>query len=475
MKKCLLREACLILAVLLGLSMQSTAQTKAKVLIFNSIGYTESRVWSVSDNGIYAVGSSAGEDASLYPFVWNLQDNTQYFLKDKEDPTQNCLIGDAQDITDDGKIIAGSYNSRPALYNTETDTWTMLPLPAEYPNGIGMCAKITPDGKSGIGLVFDGETYFGTACYWRDGELVDLNLPKTNMFGGNVNISRYDDISADGNLIVGRLSYNEIPASSSGFIYKVDTKEFKYIAEDIMKTVDPAGNLLDNHLEEMVISADGKTIAGVLYEETYIGGEGENYDMFATQAHNTGFTYDVAQDKLTSYKGAQEAFFAIDQNGTLYGVDNLLSPFRDAFVIKDGKFSRLAEYVQNEYGIEDLQSTVGYDFSGTVAGVSTDGSVMVYNSSLSGGLAYAIVPENQATGIGQVLPTSDDIDAYLQGRTIYLKGEIRSIAVYSPLGVKLLEKTAPAQQVELTPYEGVVFVQLTGKQGQKTVRKLILK
>ncbi len=239
MKKITLREAFLSLSIVLGLSIPASAQTQGKVLVFNTTDTKLSRVWNISDNGHFAVGSSLADGYTMYPFVWNLQNDSKFYLKDKNNATQECLNGDALDITNDGKIISGSYNNLPALYHSDTNTWTMLPIPEEYKaNSVGTCSKMTPDGKSGIGMIYDNNTYFGTALYWKDGELVDVNLPEKNLFGGKVMISRFDDISADGEYLIGRLSYNEMPAASCAFIYKASSKEFKYIAEDFMKSVD---------------------------------------------------------------------------------------------------------------------------------------------------------------------------------------------------------------------------------------------
>lgn len=477
MKKITLREAFLSLSIVLGLSIPASAQTQGKVLVFNTTDTKLSRVWNISDNGHFAVGSSLADGYTMYPFVWNLQNDSKFYLKDKNNATQECLNGDALDITNDGKIISGSYNNLPALYHSDTNTWTMLPIPEEYKaNGVGTCSKMTPDGKSGIGMIYDNNTYFGTALYWKDGELVDVNLPEKNLFGGKVMISRFDDISADGEYLIGRLSYNEMPAASCAFIYKASSKEFKYIAEDFMKSVDPGGYLLDNHIEEMAISPDGKMVAGILYEEYYTGKEGEEYNRFAINAHNTGFTYNIEKDEFTSYKGKYEAFFAIDNNGVIYGVNNLLAPFRDAFVIKNGAYSDIAKYAKDEFGISDLQASVGYeDFSGTIANVSADGKAMVYNATLNGGLSYAIIPDTGITGIDQILQSTNGVDALLQGNTIQLKGDVKSVAVYSPLGIKLLETINPSQQISLANYTGVVLVHLTDISNHKVVKKFILK
>lgn len=445
------------------------AQKKAEVKVFTS--EYQSRVLGVSDNGQYAVGAGNDGGQATYPFIWNITSNEVKYLPLSVGSDEICMYADAKDVTDDGKIIAGEYEKLPALYYVETAEWKTLPLPSdEYVTG--WAQKITPDGTYVIGIALDESGYNGVPCVWKNGELVEISLPEKNMFGEVVTLARFDDISADGSVLVGRQSYNSFPHSSSGFVYKLETQEFHYIAEDVMLYETPQGVMLDNHLEDMTLSPNGKKTAGIFYESTYTG-DSEDFDYGALSEYYTSFEYDIEADDFKSYGQQFEtvATFAVDNNGILYGASPLFFPVRTAYIIKGGTKVALESYLAEKYGIEDFLGSNGFSSSGTITGVSADGSVLVGMADMNGN-NYAILGE--ATSGIQESEQQSLMDVVAVDGSLWLKGEVASVKVMDMLGRTLLEVSNPEQSLQLDNVEGIYLVQLTGVSGKTLVKKVIL-
>lgn len=458
-------------AVLLACSVWSVnAQSEGEVKVF--ISDYQSRVLGLSDNGRFAVGSAVEDSRAVYPFIWNIEDNTQIYLRQSPDSEELCKYGDAKDVTDDGKIIVGEFDNLPALYYVETGEWKTLPLPSdEYVTGWGQ--KITPDGVYVIGIALKQGGQTGAPCLWKNGELVDITLPDTDLYGGKVTLACFDDITSDGATLVGRLSYNAFPFASSGFIYDVATQEFSFIAEDVMKTLDPGDNMLDNHLEDMVITPNGKKIAGIFYESVYTG-DPDEYDFWAVSEYYTSFEYDVASETFKSYgEMLQEVpVFAVDNNGVMYGATPLNFPIRSAMVIENGEKIALEDYVAEKFNIQDLLGQTGFENTGTITGVSADGNVIVSMATM-GGYNYAVVG-NKGTGI-QHSDVSAGLDAYAVDGVLKLKGEVAVLKVVDMLGRTVLEQNNPGSSVELCGNEGVYLVQLFDVSGHSVVKKIAVR
>lgn len=450
-------------------SLSVFAQKEAEVKVFTS--EYQSRVLGVSDNGQYAVGAGNDGGQATYPFIWNITENVVKYLPLSVGSDEICMYADAKDVTNDGKIIAGEYDKLPALYYVETAEWKTLPLPSdEYVTG--WAQKITPDGTYVIGIALDESGYNGVPCVWKNGELVEISLPEKNMFGEIVTLARFDDISADGSILVGRQSYNSFPHSSSGFVYKLDTREFHYIAEDVMLYETPQGIMLDNHLEDMTLSPNGKKTAGIFYESTYTG-ESEDFDYAALSEYYTSFEYDIDADDFKSYGKEFEnvATFAIDNNGVLYGASPLFFPVRTAYIIKDGTKITLESYLAENYGIEDFLGSNGFNSSGTITGVSADGSVLIGMADMSGN-NYAVVC-GDISGI-QGLEQQPLMDVVTVDGSLLLKGDVVSVKVMDMLGRVLVEVNNPGQSLQFDHMKGIYLIQLRDASGKTLVKKVIL-
>ena len=130
MKKSLLLKS--VIALLLMSSLNVFSQSATLVPVVSDDGAI---MIKVSDNGLWAAGYYSEDGLHYNATIWNL---TTY--------QANTLIpagelAAAYDVTDDGKMAVGSYNTRPAFW--ENGIWTELPMPVE--GGAGGVYSVTPD------------------------------------------------------------------------------------------------------------------------------------------------------------------------------------------------------------------------------------------------------------------------------------------------------------------------------------------
>lgn len=445
------------------------AQNSGEVKVF--ISANGSRVLGLSDNGHFAVGSAYEEGRVTYPFIWDIINNTQVYLNDSYS-TGICMYGDAKDVTDDGKTIVGQVDGLPAIYHVETGKWEKLPLPSDKYTS-GWANKVTPDGKYITGIALEDGELNGVPCLWENGELVETVLPEKDLFDGQVVLSCFDDISADGSLIIGRLAYNSFPFASSAFMYKPATKEFSFIAEDVMTTVDPGGWMLDNHIEDMSMSPNGERLSGVFYESVYTG-DPEDYDMWAVSEYYTSFEYNVTDNVFKSFgeEYQEVALLKVDNNGILYGTTPLTMPIRSAVVVENGVRTTLEDFASEKFGVENLLEVTGFENTGTITGVSGDGNVIVAMSNM-GGNNYAIVGSGVSGIEKSEMATS--ADAFVSNGTLYLKGEVASVKIIDVLGRVVTEVSNPSSELDMNGCNGTYLVQLSDNSGKTTVKKVIVK
>lgn len=151
-----------------------------------------------------------------------------------------------RDITDDGELIVGSYNSRPAYY--KDGKWTRLPVPAGLRGYTGDVYSVTPDGSMMCGWISNSFTDFKPVL-WKNGELVELtNLPTYEEMRDRGIISREDynehrqnsqtpnlaffKISADGKQVLSGVDHNYPGWGASYIVYHVESDTYDWIADD---------------------------------------------------------------------------------------------------------------------------------------------------------------------------------------------------------------------------------------------------
>lgn len=459
--------------LLASITMPVFAQEKGVVKTF--VSDKLSRLLGLSDNGYYAVGSAVDENGqATCPFIWDVRNDTQTYLPENGGEGIAALAS-AWDVSDDGKKVVGSYKGLPAVFNVETNEWVMLPLPSDkYVSGT--CHKITADGKYIIGLALTEGDGTSVPCLWENEKLIEVTLPETNLYGGNSVMNRFDAISGDGSVITGRMSYVMTPEASSAFIYKPATKEFEYIAPEVMTEKDSGGFTLDNHIEDNVISPNGKFVSGIFHGADYTG-DPDNYDFFAVSEFFTCFSYSLDDKKFTNFYDVNSGFeelgiSAVDDNGVSYAFSPINYPIRMAYVIKDEQRIPLETFVADNFNIDDLLGETGFSQTGTIMGVSSDGSVIGAMADMAGS-NYVIAKSGVLTGIENTKVSDMNVSAY--GNTLYLKGDVASVNIIDVSGRVIADITSPSECISVNNGNGLYIVTMMDANGNKKVEKVVLK
>ena len=138
----------------------------------------------LSDNGLWAVASNVDANNSTlenYPYLFNVQTGSVLSLLSEDEKLSSPDCG-ARDVTDDGKLIVGSYQGKPAICRIAADDtykWEHLPLPASIPNAGGYVTAISPDGVYMVGTLHNNSGnldggYEEYPVMWKNGQVVEL-------------------------------------------------------------------------------------------------------------------------------------------------------------------------------------------------------------------------------------------------------------------------------------------------------------
>lgn len=112
----LLAKACLLVASVFGI-MTAKAQTNSGAVLTPYTMSDGSTFRALSDNGKWAIAYGANDATSqdAYPKLINLETKEITNLADEN----GAIVSNAGDVTDDGKMVVGSYNGYPATWYTE--------------------------------------------------------------------------------------------------------------------------------------------------------------------------------------------------------------------------------------------------------------------------------------------------------------------------------------------------------------------
>ncbi len=226
-------------------------------------------------NGKWAVGFGKSPIYELgyhYPRLYNTETGEMKWLYDANDE-MNVPTAEADGVTEDGSIVCGQYNLRPAIWRASTGKWEILPLDATDISE-GWARYITPDGKYAVGSYMESNIYHETIVAWDlSGEKpVQMELPgmplgygKTGEYYGQMRASA---ISDDGNVILGTVAFSfttgETPEGWS-FMYdrsKASWQAFGWtISDDYQKFTrnpeGPQGASFFWDRDNLVVSASG--------------------------------------------------------------------------------------------------------------------------------------------------------------------------------------------------------------------------
>jgi thiol-disulfide isomerase/thioredoxin len=333
-------------------------------------------VLGITSNSKWAIFENRGEEATggkIFDVANNVYTNVT-----SSNSTDN---GSVADISDDGNIVVGLYQDKPAFWNKSTGVWTTLPAPAGT-SETGSAVAVTADGKYAVGYVWGNSTdntdsefksYDQQQVMWdlTTQKVVSLNnVPIKDISNSNQYQSSFRNISADGRYILGVNSYSYV-SSTAFYVYDVQTETYDYIGftEGSPNFTAKVSDL--HHIESANMSASGKYVTGSAYMVKNDNGTYAN-------EYEVAYRYNCETKEFELFDADGDSGivgFGIDDNGTIYGATPTTDPMRDIY-IRHGKYwYGLSQILAQRYGI-DYEEKTGFENTGSPVAVSSDGRVI---------------------------------------------------------------------------------------------------
>ena len=376
----LLAKACLLVASVFGI-MTAKAQTNSGAVLTPYTMSDGSTFRALSDNGKWAIAYGANDATSqdAYPKLINLETKEITNLADEN----GAIVSNAGDVTDDGKMVVGSYNGYPATWNPQTKEWTKVAIPEGC--DAGRINAVTPDGKYAVGTCNRSSDWlYEEPVMWdlTTGKIIPVNIPKYDTSNGYQNMTRFTGISADGRYICGCISFS-YPQDVVYFFYDRETSTFDPVVFDFdenakIKYTPKHDNVYG--LDGICVSPNGKWIAGELY----------------TMADERApFRYNTETKELEYYLDAEDidkGCVSIDNEGTVYAATPAVNPSRSLYIRHNGFWYGMDELLSQVYGINYYNHT-GYQATGLTIGVSADCKSMVSIAYINSENYHVTLPE----------------------------------------------------------------------------------
>lgn len=332
----------------------------------------------LSDNGLWGVSEQASKtDGSIAPSggtIVNINTLAQ------EDISHSSGLSGVSDITDDGNLVVGEANGRPAYWSRTTGKWTTLAIPSGYSGG--RLNAVTPDGRRAVGYITPPNDPYGAYPVAYDlttGSMIDISgVPTKDMQNLDQHQNHFSQITADGKYAVGHLSGSYVlPVAPCSYIYDIDNKTYKIIG--FTERPEATGNIYGNwtpHVENMVmvtsanISTNGEWVTGMAYMAIPVEGS-----EFANEYY-VAYVYDVNNDKFEIYPESDYAGWAITNDGTPYIAAPAENPYAYSYVRSGGYYISFEQIFSQVYGI-DFEKKMGVSNTGKVMAMSADGNTLV--------------------------------------------------------------------------------------------------
>ena len=388
----------LYLCILLALGLLWAIPSSAQEAQLTTVSFPKAAAFtSLSDNGLWATAAGVNDDDQskyAYPYLINVETGALTELWVEADLMMSL---EATDVTNDGKIIVGTYDSKPAYYDMNQGKW--ITLQSENP---GKATSVTPDGKYISGWSnsesFSVDEYVETPLLWEkqsDGtyRAVDVyaelpNFPKKTKLGTNTQQVRIDNVSSDGNILSGIINFIT-PATVCYYVYNKTTQECKYV-DNALGDV-PAETFVD----ESTMSNNGKYLTGIVqvaggsYLSSYLYNTGDNScTLFNTESEE--------QDRDGS---------AVSNTGIVFACSPAVNPVRSAYVRVGNLWYGIDEILSGRYDINFYERT-GYGYTGTILGVSDDEKTMIGMSETKTTGYIIRLPETISEAASNVNPLS---------------------------------------------------------------------
>lgn len=348
-------------------------------------------VTGLSDNGLWAVtrGANANDaTASVGARLINVKTGEAQVLIDGLNADTISSNG-VFDVSNDGNIVVGELNSKPAYYSASTGKWTFLSLGGGADRG--EVSSVSADGKYAVGrLSYSdvGRLYEESVCLWdiQTGKMISTpGIPTKDMSHVDQKQNRFVNISSDGTKILGCMSFSYLPSDTDlggifYYVYDLNTHTYKPIGFD-----ETESGRWTPHVEgifyigEARMSNDGSYVTGGAYMVKETAGSD-----FPSE-YEVPFVYEVSTGKITVYDDSESADmygWSVDNEGNTYGAGPAANPYRD-FGVRSGKYwIGFPQAVKQTYGV-DILTDMGLTNSGTPVAVSDDGRTLVSISGIT--------------------------------------------------------------------------------------------
>lgn len=357
----------LYLCILLALGLLWAIPSSAQEAQLTTVSFPKAAAFtSLSDNGLWATAAGVNDaDQSAYPYLINVETGALTELWVEADLIKSL---EARDVTNDGKIIVGTYDSKPAYYDMNQGKW--ITLQSENP---GKATSVTPDGKYISGWSnsgsFSGVAYVETPLLWEkqsDGtyRAIDVyaelpNFPKKTKLGTNTQQVRIDNVSPDGNILSGIINF-VTPATVCYYVYNKTTQECKYVDNALGEVPD------ETFVDESTMSNNGKYLTGIV--------------QVAGGSYISSYLYNTSDNSCILYNTESEeqdrAGCAVSNTGVVFACSPAVNPVRSAYVRVGSLWYGIDEILSGRYDMNFYERT-GYDFTGIIQGVSDDEKTMI--------------------------------------------------------------------------------------------------
>lgn len=464
------RNILLLGAYLLAASAIQAASTQPApdIIVFSDKNYGGA-LERLSDNGLWAVGygkSQISEESYSYPRLYDLTTREMTYLFSENDANTIAAMT-ANDVTDDGSIVVGSYDGRPAVWRASTRAWEIVENNHNYKNGV--IERVTPDGKMAIGTLKLGEGMYAAMRVWDlSGDVVkDItpdNLPKP--IGPNLSPTEgtYDDmvqqlyagdISYDGAYFTGMVNFS-YPDDCWTFIYDMNARTWLGVAMEVTENGDKYNFK--------------RGVDGVYYANPggFVGNSHKVTGELYSSEDETGiFLYDADANQFDVVPEANGYESPLsDSLGTIYASKSYEGPMRDWFFKTGDYWYDFIQVAQQLWNIDWEQqiSQDGFGLTGTFTGVSNDGrTLMASDFSASPYVTYLIklsapLPEVVADfnllGDYRVSPANNASFANLREVNVTFDREIDVLGDYSAVSLLDEDGNTVATSVSLQKMTG---------------------
>ncbi len=370
-----------VAAIAAGAAHAATSLSAPQITVVSDKNYGGS-LDRLSDNGLWAVGygkSQLAENYYSFPRLYDVKNNEVKYLFTPAEETSVAIMT-ANDVTDDGSIVVGCYDDKPAIWRASTQAWEQVENKHEYK--FGSIDRVTPDGHFAIGTVRLSDGMFSSMRVWdlSGSAAVDItpdNLPKpigpnltstTGSLDSMVQQLYAGDISADGRFFTGMVNFS-YPDDCWTFVYDMSSGSWSGVGMNVTENGDQY--IFERNIEGVLyvntgeFIGDSHRICGELYSED------DNSGVFFLDCDSMDFT--VTADGA-GYTGAVS-----DPLGTIYASKSFDGPMRDWYFKIGNYWYDFAVVLQQLWDVdwEQQYSHDGIGLTGTFTNVSNDGLTLV--------------------------------------------------------------------------------------------------